>query len=101
MLHLDCHHDFQYCYCILDIPCLRLKPSNYYFSNMDTNVIILFVCLNLSNLDENIFKNGNIHMLIINDIVLNMLIVLVFKVSVPCVHLCTIIINNVQQTGIN
>ena len=78
MLHLDCHHDFEYCYCILDIPFLELRPSNYYLSNMYINVIILFVCFHLYNLDENRIQNVNIYVLIINDIVLNMLIVLVF-----------------------
>ena len=92
VLHLDCHHDFEYCYCILDIPCLKLKPSNYYFYNMHINLIILFVCFHFNNLDENRFQNLNIYMLIINDIVLNMLIVLVFKVNVPCLHVCVCII---------
>ena len=54
---MDCHHDFEYCYCILDIQFLELKPSNYYLSNMYINVIILFVCFHFNNLDKNIFQN--------------------------------------------
>ena len=38
------------------------------------------------------FQNVNIYVLIINDIVLNMLIVLVFEVNVQCVHVCVCII---------
>ena len=59
---------------------------------MYINVIILFVCFHFYNLDENRFKNVNIYVLIINDIVLNMLIVLVFEVNVRCVHVCVCII---------
>ena len=59
---------------------------------MYIKVIILFVCFHFSNLDENRFQYLNIHMLIINDILLNMLIVMVFKVNVPCVHVSVCII---------
>ena len=54
--------------------------------------VILFVCFHFYNLDENRFQNVNIYVLISNDIVLNMLIVLVFEVIVPCVHVCVCII---------
>ena len=66
-----------------------ISPLQWY---KHINVIILFVCFHFSNLDENRFQNVNIYMLIIYDIVLNMLIVLVFKVNVPCVHVCVCII---------
>ena len=71
---------------------LELKPSNYYLSNMYINVIILFVCFHFNNLDENTFQYVNIYMLVINDIVLNILIFLVFMLNVPCVHVCVCII---------